>query len=262
MDFSVTQQATTQAGEATPPRGINATGSGAIDLNVSSELRHGRRGHRQRRGHALPTSHHTSTAAATTPSTATFASLGHPARSSGASTAPARAPATSIRKRPRPAHITSASTTAQEPTSTARAPGEITIDNSTSKHGPFTVYGGGAGLLQSQAVSGPKQRQRHGQLPAPLTRGRERQLSACKPTPAATSQTPATLAAPAAARQRHERRLRPPGPVQRSELTSHQLRHLPATWISQAGDSFLAGLDSSSTGTPTFRAIAAGDVPT
>jgi hypothetical protein len=37
---------------------------------------------------------------------------------------------------------------------------------------------------------------------------------------------------------------------------------LTATWISQAGHSFLAGLDSSSTGTPTFRAIAADDVPT
>jgi hypothetical protein len=37
---------------------------------------------------------------------------------------------------------------------------------------------------------------------------------------------------------------------------------LTATWISQTGHSFLAGLDSSSTGTPTFRAIAADDVPT
>ena len=37
---------------------------------------------------------------------------------------------------------------------------------------------------------------------------------------------------------------------------------LTATWISQAGHSFLAGLDSSSTGTPAFRAIAADDVPT
>jgi hypothetical protein len=37
---------------------------------------------------------------------------------------------------------------------------------------------------------------------------------------------------------------------------------LTTTWISQAGHSFLAGLDSSSTGTPTFRAIAADDVPT
>jgi hypothetical protein len=37
---------------------------------------------------------------------------------------------------------------------------------------------------------------------------------------------------------------------------------LTATWVSQAGHSFLAGLDSGSTGTPTFRAIAADDVPT
>jgi hypothetical protein len=37
---------------------------------------------------------------------------------------------------------------------------------------------------------------------------------------------------------------------------------LTATWTSQAGHSFLAGLDSASTGTPTFRAIAADDLPT
>ena len=64
--------------------------------------------------------------------------------------------------------------------------------------GPFTVYGGGASYYATKLF----QVQNNGNgtanyLLPPLAAGAA--ITACKPTPAATSQTPATLAAPAAA---------------------------------------------------------------
>ena len=141
--------------------------------------------------------------------------------------------------------------------------GGVTINNSTGGGtGPFTVYGGGATYYNTKLF----QVQNNGNgtanylLPS-LAAGSGNYClqadtsgyvtntgQACGTGSGSGSVTSVGLSLPAQFS------------VANSPVTNSGT--LTATWISQAGHSFLAGLDSSSTGTPTFRAIAADDVPT
>jgi hypothetical protein len=141
--------------------------------------------------------------------------------------------------------------------------GGVTINNSTGGGtGPFTVYGGGATYYNTKLF----QVQNNGNgtanylLPSLAAGSGNYCLQAdtsgyvtntghaCGTGSGSGSVTSVGLSLPAQFS------------VANSPVTNSGT--LTATWISQAGHSFLAGLDSSSTGTPTFRAIAADDVPT
>jgi hypothetical protein len=141
--------------------------------------------------------------------------------------------------------------------------GGVTINNSTGGGtGPFTVYGGGATYYNTKLF----QVQNNGNgtanylLPS-LAAGSGNYClqadtsgyvtntgQACGTGSGSGSVTSVGLSLPAQFS------------VANSPVTNSGT--LTATWVSQAGHSFLAGLDSSSTGTPAFRAIAADDVPT
>ena len=255
--FSVTQQ-TTAGGNN--PTAINAAGSGAIDLNVSANSGTG--------GVVIGSGGASPTTVTTIDSSGNYtlygylrfwASSAEQWRFNCASTSACNIDSETPTANAHHIRLYNGAGTDIDSEST----GGVSVNNSTGGGtGPFTVYGGGASYYNTKLF----QVQNNGNgtanylLPSLAAGSGNYCLQAdtsgyvtntghaCGTGSGSGSVTSVGLSLPAQFS------------VANSPVTNSGT--LTATWVSQAGHSFLAGLDSSSTGTPTFRAIAADDVPT
>jgi len=141
--------------------------------------------------------------------------------------------------------------------------GGVSINNtSTSGNGPFTVYAGGATYYNSKLF----QVQNNGNgtanylLPSLAAGSGNYCLQA--DTSGYVTNTGHACGTGSGSGSVTSVALSLPGQFGVANSPVTNAGTLTVTWVSQAGHSFLAGLDSGSTGTPAFRTIAADDVPT